>query len=172
DCRIRRKNWFYSENDAHTLKSLDELMGLYYYSVGRGANLLINIGPDRRGLLPDADAARFIEFGKAVKERFSNPICANITQNGNKYTVELPDETVVNHVVLEEELSEGDKITAFAVYAYPTHFGKPILVYRGETIGHKHICNFPAVCTQKIEVVVEKESAAHTMSKINVYYVK
>ena len=172
DCRIRRRNWFYSENDAHTLKSLDELMGLYYYSVGRGANLLINIAPDRRGLLPDADAARFVEFGKAVKEHFANPIETNITKNGNKYTLELPDEMTVNHVVLEEELNYGDKIKQFAVYVYPTHFGKPILVYRGETVGHKCICNFPTVCTQKIEIVIEKESAAHVMNKINVYYVK
>lgn len=39
DCRIREENWFYSDQDEDTVKSVDELMGLYYYSVGRGANL-------------------------------------------------------------------------------------------------------------------------------------
>ena len=172
DCRIRYRNWFYSDNDAHTLKSVDELMGLYYYSVGRGANLLVNIAPDRRGLLPDADAERFVEFGKAVKERFAYPIEAKITRNGNKYILELPEEVLVNHVVIEEDLCDGDKINSFTVYAYPTHYGKPILVYRGETVGHKHICSFPALCTKKLDVIIEAERAPHKINKINTYYVK
>lgn len=172
DCRIRRRNWFYSDNDAHTLKSLDELMGLYYYSVGRGSNLLINIAPDRRGLLPEADAARYIEFGKAVKERFANPIETQMTRNGNKYTVELPDELIINHVVIEENVEDGDKIDQFTVYVYPTHFGKPVIVYRGETVGHRHICSFPTVCTQKLEIIVEKERAPHSLDSIKVHYIE
>ena len=171
DCRIRYRNWFYSDMDAHTLKSLDELMGLYYYSVGRGANLLVNIAPDRRGLLPEADAARFVEFGKCVKERFAHPLASEMTQNGNRYTLKLAEEGLVNHVVLEECLEEGDKIQAFSVYIYPTHYGKPILVYRGETVGHKCICQFPTVCTPKIDVVIEKEKASHKMKRILAHYV-
>ena len=31
DCRMRLENWFYSDSDQDTVKSLDELMGLYYY---------------------------------------------------------------------------------------------------------------------------------------------
>ena len=172
DCRIRRRNWFYSDSDAHTLKSLDELVGLYYYSVGRGANLLINIAPDRRGLLPEADASRFVEFGKYVKERFSEPIEADVIRNGNKYSLSFFDETLVNHVILKEDLSEGVKIQGFSVYVHPTHFGAPILVYRGETVGHKFICQFPTVCTQKIEVAVDKEASPHGIKEINAYYVK
>ncbi|NUP99467.1 MAG: alpha-L-fucosidase, partial [Armatimonadetes bacterium] len=57
DVRVRERNWFYSDSDGHTLKSAAELLGLYYYSVGRGCNLLLNFGPDRRGLIPERDAA-------------------------------------------------------------------------------------------------------------------
>ena len=71
DCRMRSENWFFSENDADTVKSLDELMGLYYYSVGRGSNLLINIGPDRRGKLPEEDKKALLQFGEKIRENFS-----------------------------------------------------------------------------------------------------
>ncbi len=56
DFKMREKNWFYSDCDEHTRKSFDELLGIYYMSVGRGANFLVNIGPDREGLLPKEDS--------------------------------------------------------------------------------------------------------------------
>lgn len=172
DCRMRLENWFYSENDLHTLKSLDELMGLYYYSVGKGANLLLNIGPDRRGLLPDEDTARILEFGKKIKELFSNSIAGTdrTERNGNTYTVNLEEHTLVNHIVLEEDITESEKVEKFEVYIYPYSYGKPVLVYEGTTIGHKHICKFPTIRTQKIDIVITKESAPHKLKDINIYY--
>lgn len=65
------QNWFFEEADTPTVKPLEELMGLYYLSVGRGANLLINIGPDRRGLLPDADCVALLVFGDEIRRRFA-----------------------------------------------------------------------------------------------------
>ncbi|WP_458788465.1 alpha-L-fucosidase, partial [Vallitalea sediminicola] len=62
--------------DEDTIKSLDELMGIYYYSVGRGTNLLMNIGPDRRGLVPEKDSKRLLEFGAEIKRRFSSPMAS------------------------------------------------------------------------------------------------
>ena len=49
-----------SPRAADTLRTAENIMGLYDLSVGRGGNLLINIGPDRRGLLPEADAATYM----------------------------------------------------------------------------------------------------------------
>src|SRR5207248_8200598 len=53
-----RDGWFFHTNNENTLKSLDHLIDLYDKSVGRGANLLLNIAPGRDGLIPDADAKR------------------------------------------------------------------------------------------------------------------
>ena len=171
DCRIRLENWFYSDRDAHTLKSLEELMGLYYGSVGRGANLLVNIAPDRRGLLPEADAARFVAFGQKVKRLFEKPLAtiAQTVRTGDTYTVTLPDQTLVDHVILEEDLTEGGRIRAFTVSIHPYPYGRPIPVYLGQTVGHKHICHFPAVRTNKIEITITGESARHTLRNIGVY---
>lgn len=173
DCRIRKVNWFYSENDLRTLKSVDELMGLYYSSIGRGANLLLNISPDRRGLLPKEDTARVIEFGNKVKETFKNSIASmeQTTKEENVYTVSLPEETLVNTVVIEEGLSEGDKIEEFEIKIDLSPYGGYFLVYAGTTVGHKRICQFPTVRTKELKIIIKKERESHVLRNINVYYV-
>lgn len=168
DCRMRYENWFYSEKDEDTVKSVDELMGLYYYSVGRGANLLINIGPDRRGLLPDKDAKRLIEFGNEVKRRFENPI--NYVAN-EKYTYELEKPTPINHVVIEEDLNDGEHIEKFEILLYTTHQEKPIKVFEGDTAGHKRICVFPTFITQKAKIAITGKNGEEKIKTVNFYYV-
>lgn len=177
DCRIRRDNWFYSDFDTDTLKTVDELMGLYYYSVGRGANLLINIAPDRRGLLPETDAQRFVDFGNEIRRTFSNKIaCFNdFKQNSmenNVYSVVFNDVTCINLVVLEEDMSNGEQIEEFSVYAYPYPYGDKILIYKGFTVGHKHICKFQSISARKIEIVIEKQIHKSNINNIEVYYAK
>ena len=154
DCRMRLKNWFFSENDVSTVKSIDELMGIYYYSVGRGANLLINIGPDRRGRLPEEDKNALLDFGAKIRENFSNYIPCKVTAEDNKFTLEIQLQ-LINHAILSEEIT-NQEIESFVINAYPYPYGDPVAVYRGTTIGHKAICQFPAIKTNKIEIIIDK----------------
>ena len=156
DCRMRLENWFYSENDEDTVKSLDELMGLYYYSVGRGANLLINIGPDRSGKLPKADKEALLRFGQQIRKDFGRSIVCNAVQSGKMLTIDM-DLQLVNHVVLSEELDPNCEVENFEIKIYPYSYGAPITVYRGTTIGHKAICVFPTIKTNRIEILLDKE---------------
>ncbi len=155
DCRIRETSWFFSDSDADTVKSLDELMGLYYYSVGRGANLLLNVSPDRRGLLPERDKAALLQFGQTVKKLFSDPIFCESEQAGAALTLRFPVQPV-NHLVLMEEITGADAIEAFTVKAHPYPYGAPIAVFRGTTVGHKAICPFPTIRTGTLEVVFDR----------------
>ena len=156
DCRMRALNWFYSDQDEDTVKSVEELMGLHYYSVGRGCNLLINIGPDRRGLLPDRDAQRLLEFGAEVRRRFSQPVAtlADCGREGNVWTWAPSEPTPVDHVVVQEDLTSGEYARRFAVRVSPFPYGEPITVWEGQSIGHKAICRFPLVRVQKLQVEV------------------
>ena len=65
-----RPGWFYHENEKP--KSLQELLFIYYNSVGRNSLLLLNIPPDRRGLIPAADSLRIVEFRYALDSIFAN----------------------------------------------------------------------------------------------------
>ena len=170
DCRIRRKNWFYSDLDLHTLKTVDELMGLYYYSVGRGANLLLNIGPDRRGLLPDEDVKRVLEFGRQVQKLYDSAVEGTLTREGNAYTLSFPEPVRINHLILAEEMTEGEKIESFRILSYPYSYGRPICIYQSTTVGHKHIATFPTVFTNKLRIEIDAETAPHTMKTVSAHY--
>ncbi len=154
DCRMRAENWFYSENDEDTVKSIDELMGLYYYSVGRSSNLLINIGPDRRGKLPEKDKAALLEFGARIKEISTDFIPCRMTAGTKKLTVEIEPQ-LVNHAVVSEEITD-EEIESFEIRACPYPNTTPVTVYRGATIGHKAICRFPAIKTDRVEIITDK----------------
>ena len=155
DFRMRRKNWFFSDNDEHTVKSLNELIGIYYYSVGRGANMLINISPDRRGLLPDADSKRLLEFGNEIQRRFSDSITITTRCEGNSLLCELNEPELISHVILKEDLLAGQKVENFTIKCYPYDYGPPVTVFEGKTVGRKSICQFPFFYTQKIEIVTD-----------------
>ncbi len=86
DCKMRH-TWFYDLNED-TIKSVEELFGMYEMSVGHGSNLLINIGPDNRGLLPDADVKQLLALGKRIKENYSEPLDFTEPQkDGDVYTL-------------------------------------------------------------------------------------
>jgi len=155
DCRMRLKNWFYSENDVATVKSLDELMGLYYYSVGRGANLLLNIGPDRRGKLPEADEQALLQFGREIRRVLGAGIPCETVREEKKLTLSMEPQ-LVNHVLLEEEIDPNCEIACFEIKVYPFSYGTPITVYRGTTIGHKAICSFPTIRTNRVEITFDQ----------------
>src|SRR5262245_34674786 len=65
-----RLGWFYHANEDDRLKSVEQLMNIYYGSVGRNANLLLNIGVDRRGLVNENDERRLMEFKRARDDAF------------------------------------------------------------------------------------------------------
>jgi alpha-L-fucosidase len=171
DFRMRLHNWFYSDDDEHTVKSVEELLGIYYYSVGRGANMLINIGPDRRGLLPDADARRLGEFGAEIRRRFSAPLPGEYVRESGAsvFTSETP--CLADHVVLAESSAYDDPVESFIIRAYPYSYGEPFVVYEGRSIGHKAICPFPPVLTRKIEVIPDRKEADR-ISSMKVYKVR
>lgn len=181
DAKIR-DTWFYDDNED-TLKSLDELFGMYEMSVGHGSNFLINIGPDDRGLLPEADKSRLLELGEKIRTSYGSPLnYTDIEKCGDIYWVEHKEkassewknakkEHLSNTLVIKESLENGQKINEFSVYAYLPHYQhKKILIFKGATIGHKLICRFSPIRASKFEVVVDG-GAEHKISEIKAYYV-
>ncbi len=69
-----RPGWFYSPDTDDKVKSVEKLMDIYYTSVGRNANLLLNVPPDRRGRIHPNDSVRLMEFRKALDEAFANDL--------------------------------------------------------------------------------------------------
>ena len=183
DCKIRN-TWFYDDNEE-TLKSVDELFGMYEMSVGHGSNFLLNIGPDNRGLLPEADAERFLALGKRIRASYGQPLDFSApVKEGDTYIIthkemdepswEIPTENhLSNTIVISEDLTNGQKISSFSVYAYLPHYKKEkIQVFEGKTVGHKVFCKFSPIRATKYEVVINASDGEHRITDIKAFYVK
>ena len=172
ECDFRlRANWFFSENDGWARKSVDELLGLYIYSVGRSANMLLNIGPDRRGLLPREDELRLKEFGDRLKEEFGNPQAevVNPEMVDGTYTLPVSEESLVKYVIVEEEIAEnGGNVTDFQIEIGPKEYGKNKVVYRGFHIAHKAICPLPKLGARHVTLRVNAADGDYKIKKITV----
>ncbi|MDR2907892.1 MAG: alpha-L-fucosidase, partial [Bacteroidales bacterium] len=74
-----RPGWFYSPSTDAKVKTVEKLMDIYYTSVGRNANLLLNVPPDRSGRIHPIDSARLMEFRKAREEAFQENLAISAT---------------------------------------------------------------------------------------------
>ena len=66
-----RPGWFWHRAEDEKVRSLENLMGLYYSSVGHNAGLLLNVPPTTDGLFHDTDVARLQQFGSRVAQSFA-----------------------------------------------------------------------------------------------------
>ncbi len=85
-----RPGWFYHAKEDPKVKTPNQLLDLYYKSVGRGAVLLLNIPPDRRGRIHDEDVKSLREFRSKLDSTFANDltrkakVTASNTRGNNK----------------------------------------------------------------------------------------
>jgi alpha-L-fucosidase len=136
DVSIRRPNWFWSTTNVRNLMTLDQLLEVYYRSVGRGGQLLLNIPADRRGHMPDEDFARARAFGEEIRRRFSTPV-AETGGVSRQITLPLAKAAHVDHILLEEDCRYGQRVLSFRLEGQ-TGSGWMTL-YEGSSIGHKRI---------------------------------
>lgn len=183
DAKIRR-TWFY-DNNEDTLKSVDELFGMYEMSVGHGSNFLLNVGPDDRGLIPEADAARLAELGARIRDSYGTPAHFGAPAKcGDEYTIthldvetddwKLPHrERLVNCLMLKEDLTNGQSVTSFNIYAHlPEYRHKRILLFSGKTIGHKVYCKFSPLRASKLTVEITGHDGDYAISDMKAFFVK
>ncbi|HEV7329416.1 MAG TPA: alpha-L-fucosidase [Flavisolibacter sp.] len=192
-----RPGWFYSPSTDDKVKSLNHLLNIYYSSVGRNANLLLNVPVDRRGLIHANDSIRLMELKKTLDETFKTNLAkgrkvaasdvrakqfaaANLTDgNYNTYwttndnvtkasfTIDLGKETSVNRIVLQEYIPLGQRVKSFSVDYWDGKMFREL--DRQTTIGYKRILTFPAIKTTKVRVTVLEAKACPVLSEVQLY---
>lgn len=196
DVSIRR-GWFYHQTQDSLVRSPENLLELYYQSVGRNSNLLLNVPPDRRGLLHENDVKSLLAFRELLNKEFENNLslgkkasakpvrgkdyeAANVTdgnsetywttkddQTSGEIIIDLGNETEVNRIVLQEYIKLGQRIQEFNVSAFTGGEWKTLI--DGTTIGHKVIRKFPVVSATKIKITISKSKACPVISNIELY---
>jgi alpha-L-fucosidase len=72
-----RPGWFWHQAENARVKKPEQLASLYYQSVGRGAGLLLNVPPNRDGLLSAEDLASLAGFGAYLRGTFTQNVAAH-----------------------------------------------------------------------------------------------
>lgn len=162
DVPIRRGHWFWHPNSEDKLLSLDELKDIYYRSVGHGTNLLLNVAPDNRGLIPEADVKRVTEFGDWIRNTFSNPI-KEISGEGYELDIMLSSPQKIDHVILMEEIAHGERVRDYVLEIKKD--GEWIQIVHGSAIGHKKIDRIKPVVINHIRLRVLEAAAKPLIRK-------
>lgn len=173
ECDVQmRKHWFYSDHDEHMVKSVDELLGLYYLSIGRGSNLLLNIGPNREGLLPQKDTEHLLALGLEVRRRFSHPIASFdhcVLEHGTWF-YEAKMSHLLDHIIIEEDLTLGESVKSFAIRVVTAHSAAVVTVYEGRNIGHKAIIRLPAVKIRGLVLDITESEGQPSIRSLSLHY--
>lgn len=164
--------WFWHPDDVKKTwpKKLGDHVDLYYRTVGLGANTIINLPPDTRGLVPDDIAAAAARFGEEIRKRFSTPI-ASLDSVTESNVVELKWEQVqpINTVVTMENIADGQRVVRYSLEAFVDgkwqkleHANRlnawpPYNSFPGfQTIGHKKIDRVVPVETNRMRFRCEE----------------
>ncbi|MEY9871974.1 alpha-L-fucosidase [Streptacidiphilus sp. MAP12-33] len=142
-----RGHWFWQPDDAHTLKSREHLLGIWYRSVGLGAGLLLNVAPDRSGRIDPVDRARLLETTDEIARRFAHPLPVALdARSGAELRARFGAPTTIDHLELREDLTAGQLITAHEILAD----GRPLL--SAGTVGVRRIHVFEPVTVTELTV--------------------
>ncbi len=189
-----RPGWFYHSHEDEKVKSLEELLDIYFHSVGNGTSLNLNIPPDRSGQIHKIDSIRLMEFKAYLDIAFANNLlkdckvkASNVrgrdyhplnlidddpstywaTEDQEKSAViefQLDETKSVNCLILQEYISLGQRITAFSVEVFNDNQLKEVA--KGSTIGYKKIVRFDKCTTNKIRLRINGTMACPVLSKV------
>ncbi len=194
-----RPGWFYHKSQDTLVKSVDQLLDIYYKSVGRNATLNLNIPPGRTGKINEHDIQRLKEFRKALNEDFALNLAngkkvtadtwrgknkryaaSNVT-DGKEETYWCTDDDVLTGA-LTINLGKMTVVNRMLIQEYiplgqrvkaftveALVEGKWREIISGTTIGYKRILRFPAVKTEKIRFTVTNAKACPVINNIELY---
>jgi len=167
-----RKGWFYHKEEDETVKLGSELFNLYLNSVGHGGNMLLNVPPNRKGLIDPLDSAALMDFKHVRENAFRKNILSNAKTIKTKNTidVQLTKGTPINTLVLKEDISKGQRVVKFEVSGSNDlkHFQT---ITKGSTIGHKRIVQFHTQNLKYYRIKIIESKASPIISAVEGYLV-
>ena len=192
DTPLRNLHWFWHPNDEASLKSLDTLLDTYDKTVGRGAQLMLGLAPDNRGLLPDSDVKRLEEFGAALRKRAEGNLALHhisvtpensAALDGNPDTfwsapagshhgeieVQFDSPVTFDHALTMEWLNDGQHVQKYAIQVWSESDRTWKTVAEAQAIGHEKIDEFPPVTAKRVRLNILSSSDAAQIREFQLY---
>ncbi len=150
-----RPGWYYHPEQDDKVKTPDSLLKIYAASVGRNANLLLNIPVDTRGLIHENDSASLIGFATIRTKSLVNLLMGNSSNplfdgknstywmaslKKNDIQVDLKTPQKVNTIMLQEPIALGQRVSSFELELVDELGNKEVI--KAGTVGHKRMITF------------------------------
>lgn len=175
-----RPGWFYHASQDSEVRSAENLLNLWFTSNGSNAGFLLNLPPDRRGLIHENDIESLLTFNKMLQDSLSVNLADNakitpssireglqgeslLVDDGSFYAptdddkcpeliVELESEKSFNSVMIREAIELGHKITGLEISAFAD--GEWKLICKSECVGYRLCERFDEVKSDKLKIRV------------------
>ena len=186
-----RPGWFYHPADDSKVKTPEKLLDIYYSSVGRNGVLLLNIPPDKRGLIHENDIKNLTEWKRIIDGTFSDNILKKSSEASSKgmktmfdsndatfWTTKAKDTSAVisfkfstpqsfDVVALQENIRMGQRIEKFVLeYKDGTEWKTAT---EGTTVGYKRLLKFAKVTTDEVRLRIESSRLNPTVAEFGLY---
>lgn len=194
-----RPEWFYHQSEDNKVKSVNQLLDLYYNSIGRNGSLLLNFPITPDGLIHENDERAVLEFAKMIKESFKENLAQKASLkatntrgddadylpikvvDGDKKTYWATDDNVKS-ATLTIEFTTPVSFNRFLVQEF-IPLGQRVKSFNIEalvdnkwielahatTIGYKRILRFPVVTTTHLRFNILDSKSCPLISEIGVY---
>ncbi len=187
-----RPGWFYHPEEDNDVKTPQKLMDIYYSSVGRNGVLLLNIPPDKRGLIHENDAKNLQEWkrlrdetfavnylkkakvrskGKGKRKLTDGKDHTHWTTKGNDTTAVIEfsfrNPRIFDVLSLQENIRKGQRVERFT--AEYNENGEWKKLTSGTTIGYKRLLRFPPVSALGLRVTIQSSRMNPVLGELGVY---
>ncbi|MBK6964664.1 MAG: alpha-L-fucosidase [Bacteroidales bacterium] len=168
DVPLKNHDWFWSPTNYKNLRSIDELVQIYYKSVGRGCQLLLNAAPDTNGLIPPEDVVLYKQLGEEIKKRFGKSI-AETSGKGNIVQLDFDLPVNIDHLILQEDIAFGERVRRYVIEGRTE--GEWFHITSGISIGHKRIEQFKTVNVKQIRLRVTENHFPPVIKRMAAFFV-
>ncbi|MFZ9388282.1 MAG: alpha-L-fucosidase [Chitinophagaceae bacterium] len=190
-----RPGWFWRAAEDSKVKSPEQLFQIYLRSVGRGANLLLNVPPDNRGLISATDSASLAGFKILRDENFGENLLKsartyyqfsnsdlpggklalqsmdstgqNYTVNLQNFIVEMPKPSSMNCIILREAIHRGQTIRKFHIQIF--NGNKMVREINGSSVGRKRILTFGTTTATSFTVYLDDAKGGDNIIGVTAY---
>lgn len=177
-----RPGWFYHEEEDDKVRSAQNLVNLYYTSVGRNTVLLLNIPPNKKGMFAKQDVENLYEYRSILDETFHKNLAkigvnASLTdglleshivlQTNKPFVVTLKKKVSFDRIALQENIAEGQKNEEATLEYWDGKAWR--LLSEFTTIGYKRLLRVPLTTTDKIRITVKKSKSPVQLAELGLY---
>ena len=169
-----RPGWFHHPAEDSAVRSADNLVDLYFTSVGRNAKLLLNVPPTPDGLLNATDVVRLSEFQQRRTSMFEHDLAFGARRTWHatgsrsaQLELDLRENATIGIARLEEDITRGQRVARYSLLGEIAGVWRTLAT--GTTIGYAKLDRFPQVSVRRVRLVVDDAVATPNPITVRLY---